>query len=131
MDQRRGIADVFSDLTREITTLFRTEVRLAKTEVSEKITQIGVGAGLIVGSAVLFMAALLLLLEAAVAALAELAGLSVAASSLIVGVIVAVIGGVVLMMGLNRLKSTNLAPEKTVEQLQRDAALAKHQVTSS
>jgi hypothetical protein len=31
-------------------------------------------------------------------------------------------------LGLSRIKARNLAPTRTLEQLQRDAALAKHEV---
>ena len=55
-------------------------------------------------------------------------GLDRAWAALIVGGVVLLIGIVLVWLGSNRLKAENLAPRKTVDQLQRDAAMAKEQV---
>jgi len=125
----RGVPDIVVDLLNEFTTLLRKEVRLARTELSDKIGMVGVGLGLIVGGAVLAMAALVVILEAIVAALID-QGLAPAAAAAIVGIVVLVIAAIFFAVGLSRLKARNLAPKRTVEQLQRDAAVAKFQVTS-
>ena len=39
----RSIPEVFSDLVGQLTTLFRKEAELARTEVSEKVSKIAVG----------------------------------------------------------------------------------------
>lgn len=126
----RGIPDILVELLKEFTSLMRKEVRLAKTEVSEKITLVGVGLALIAGAAVLAMAGLVMLLEAAVAALIDRGGLSPAAAASTVGLIVLGIAAILLALGTSRLKSANLTPTRTVEQFQRDATVAKQQVTS-
>ncbi len=38
----RNIPDIFADLLKELTTLLRSEIRLARSEFSEKITLLGV-----------------------------------------------------------------------------------------
>lgn len=125
----RTVPDILADLAKEFTSLFRTEIRLARAEVSEKISLAGMALALIVAGAVLLMAALVLLLQAAVVGLIEqgftpaLATLIVAGSTLIVGI-------VLLWYGLSRLKPRHLAPMRTVDQLQRDAAVARAQVRS-
>ncbi len=126
----RGVPDIVVDLLNEFTTLLRKEVRLARTEVSDKIGMVGMALGLIVGGAVLAIAALVLLLEAAVAALIDQAHLAPTTAALIVGVAVLIIAAIFFIVGVSRLKARNLAPKRTVEQLQRDAAVAKFQVTS-
>jgi len=126
----RGVPDIVVDLLNEFTTLLRKEVRLAKTEVSDKIGMVGVGLGMIVGGAVLAMAALVLILEAIAAAIVEQGGLTPAAAAAIVGVVVLAIAAIFFAIGISRLKARNLAPKRTVEQLQRDAAVAKFQVSS-
>jgi hypothetical protein len=129
MDQRRTVTDVLSDLTSELTTLFRKELRLARTEMSENISVLGTAVDLIAAGAALGLGGLLVLLQAAVAWLVSI-GFSAVAASLIVAGAVLVLAAILIWAGLNRMKVQRLAPTKTVEQLQRDAALARHKVTS-
>ena len=56
------------------------------------------------------------------------AGLAVGWASLAVGGVVLFIGLVLLAVGISRLKAQSLMPIKTIEQLQRDAALASHEI---
>ena len=123
----RSVPELFTDLVTQLTTLFRKEIQLARTEVSEKVTVAASGIGFIVGGAVLGMAALVMLLQAVVAWLVR-AGLQEHWAYVIVGVVVAVIAFVLVRMGMNSLKAEKLTPAKTVEQLQRDAAAAREQV---
>ena len=125
--EARSLPDLFADLITQLTTLFRKEVQLARAEASEKITEAVAAVGFMIGGAVLLIAALVLLLQAAVDGLVHL-GLDRAWAALIVGGVVLLIGIVLVWLGSNRLKAENLAPRKTVEQLQRDAAMAKEQV---
>jgi hypothetical protein len=75
---------------------------------------------------VLALAALIVLLQALVIALAEL-GLAPALSALIVGGVVAIIAFALIYKGMNDLKASNLAPTRTVEALRRDAHMIKEQ----
>jgi hypothetical protein len=127
MTRDRGVPDILLDLMREFTQLFRSEIRLAGAEVSEKVSMVGVALGLVVAGAALLMAAVVLLLQAAVAGLVA-EGFSVAVATLIVGGVVLVVGAGLVWAGMNRIKARNLTPRRTLEQLQRDAALAKHEV---
>jgi hypothetical protein len=120
----RSLKDLFPDLSHSVTTLFRKEIELARTEISEKIGQTGTAVGLSAGGAILALAALLVLLQALVIALAEL-GLAPALSSLIVGGIVAIIAFALLHKGMNGLKASSLTPIRTVEALRRDADVVK------
>jgi len=125
----RNIPDIFADLFKELTTLFRSEIRLARTEFSEKIMLLAVSLGLIAGGVVLLLAALVLGLQAGVAALIA-QGFSPTVATLIVAGVVLLIGIVLLWVGITRLQAKNLALKKTSEQLQRDVAAAKYQVTN-
>ena len=126
-NDNRSVPELFTDLVTQLTTLFRKEIQLARTEVSEKVTVAASGIGYIVGGAVLGIAALVILLQAAVAWLVR-AGIPDQWANLIVGVAVAVIAFVLVRMGMNSLKADKLTPAKTVEQLQRDATTAREQV---
>jgi F0F1-type ATP synthase assembly protein I len=125
----RSIPEIITDLLGQFPTLVRKETQLARAEISEKITQMGVGIALIAGGAVLLIPALVILLEAGVAAL-EQAGLDPAVSALIAGGGALLIGIVLLMVGISRLKAENLVPQKTIHRFQEDASMAKRQVRS-
>jgi hypothetical protein len=127
IETNRPISAIFADLVNQFTALVRKEGQLARAEISEKIDEIGIALGLVVGGAVLLIPALVILLQAAVAGLAAL-GLAVGWGSLIVGGVALVIGLALLAVGVNRLKAARLVPDKTLEQLQRDAAVATQQV---
>ena len=126
----RGVPDIVVDLLKEFSTLVRREVRLARTEVSEKIAMVGVGLACIVAGAGLAVAALVVLLEAGVDAMVNRAGFTPWQAAVILGAAALIVAGVFFAIGLFRLKAQNVAPRKTVEQLQRDAAVAKFQVNS-
>jgi len=127
MNQERSVPALFSDLIQDVTTLFRKEVQLAKTELSEKASQAATASASIAIGGVVLLAALIILLHAIVAWLAY-AGIPSHWGYLIVAVLVGIGGYVALQKGLSNLKATSLTPNRTVEQLQRDAAVAKEQV---
>ncbi|MFZ0611788.1 MAG: phage holin family protein [Desulfobacterales bacterium] len=122
----RSTASLLSDLVSEVTALMRQEMLLAKTEISEKINQLGLaGASLATGGAVLF-AGFLVLLSAAVLGLALVVPAWLAA--LLIGAVVAIIGGVMLMKGLHDLRAEELAPRRTIQSLKRDKQLAQEHI---
>jgi hypothetical protein len=71
----------------------------------------------------------LLAIVAALIGLLSEAGLDWWASALIVGAIVGAIGGVLVMKGINALKSEDLTPHQTIESLKEDAQWARRQTT--
>jgi hypothetical protein len=123
----RTIPELFTSVMRQLAELMRTEGLLARAEMSEKMTQATTGLGLIVGGAILLMPALVVLLEAAVAALVD-SGFAPYWSALIVGGACFVLGLILLLIGVSWLKAGKLMPDKTIHQLQRDAATARSQV---
>ena len=123
----RSLGDLLGNLATDTTALFRKEAQLARTEISEKLTQIQAGIVSLVVGAIVALAGIIVLLQAAVAWLAE-SGWSVAMASLIVGGVVALIGVVLLMTGQSKMKITNLAPDRAASQLRKDAELARETV---
>lgn len=123
----RSLGVLVTELSRDITTLFRKEIELARAETSEKITQVMVAVGAIAGGAILALGALIVLLQALVIAITEL-GVPPALSSLIVGAVVAAIAYALIHKGTNDLKAGSLAPNRTIDSLRRDAQVAKEQV---
>jgi hypothetical protein len=124
----RSIPEVFSDLVGQLTTLFRKEAELARTEVSEKVSKIAVGFGLAMVGGVLVIPALVVLLGAIVSALIS-NGLPVFLASVLVGGSTLVIGIFLMISGIGRLKAESLVPEKTLHQLQRDVEVAKNEMS--
>jgi hypothetical protein len=122
----RSLKDLLADLTESITTLFRKEIQLARAETSEKLSQAGIAMGAIAGGAILALAALIVLLQALVIALTE-AGLPPGWSALIVGLIVALVAYLMIHKGTKDLKANNLAPNRTMDSLKRDAQVVKEQ----
>jgi uncharacterized membrane protein YqgA involved in biofilm formation len=126
----RSIPEIVTDLFGQFTTLLSQEALLARTELSEKTSQAGNAIALMVASAVLLIPALVILLGAAVEAL-ETTGLDRIYCALIVGGGVLIIGLILLLIGVNRLKPKNLMPNRTLQQIQRDAQIARQQVSST
>jgi len=118
--QEQSLGELFAELTREITTLFRQEVTLARTEISQKVSRVGRHVGFIAAGAAIAYAGLLALVAAVICMLAEHTTLSWWASALIVGIVVAGLGGLLAWKGLDALKHEDLAPRKTLETLKED-----------
>ncbi len=123
----RSIGELFGDLTREMSTLFRQEVQLAKVEMTQKATETGKNVAFIAVGGFIAYAGLLALIATLVIILAT-AGLPWWAASLLVTVVVLAIGGVLVMQGLNRLKQTSLVPTQTMQTLKEDQEFIKETV---
>jgi hypothetical protein len=118
-----SIGALISSLLSDTTRLLRDEVRLAKAELGSKVSQARHGAvNTIIGGGILLLGVIFIML-AAVYALALV--LPPWAASLIVGGIVAAIGVIMLKKGTDELKAKNLAPHRTQENVQRDAAMIR------
>jgi hypothetical protein len=124
----RSIPEIFTDVVNQFTTLLRKEGELARTEMSEKITQVAVGLGLIVGGSVLLTPALVILLQAGVSALITNNVVREPWAPVIVGGAVFLLGIILLLVGMSRLKADALVPNKTIHQIQSDVRVAKQQV---
>ena len=124
----RSLGDLFSDLSRETTTLVRQEVQLAKAELTQSATEAARGIGMLVAGGAVAYAGLFFLLLAIVFGLIE-AGWDAWLSALVVGLVVVAIGAVLVLRARESLKPANLAPQKTVETLKEDTAWAKEQIT--
>lgn len=123
----RSLGDLFSELSRQTSTLVRQEIALAKAEMSQKASQAGKDAGMIGAGGAIAYAGFLAIVAAAVLLLGKAIDWWLAA--LIVGVLVAIVGGILIKMGLDHLKQTSPAPEQTIETLKEDKEWAKRQVS--
>jgi hypothetical protein len=126
----QSVPSIVTDLLSQFTLLLRKEGELARTEMSEKMTQVAVGIGLLLGGAVLMMPALVVVLLAVVAALDD-AGMESSTAAFVVGGAVLLLGLIFVLIGMSRLKARKLVPRKTIHQLQEDVSVAKRQVRSN
>ncbi|MCW2316551.1 Putative Holin-X, holin superfamily III [Rhodoblastus acidophilus] len=128
---QRSVVEIVGDLFTQTTTLLSKETQLVRAEMSENVASVGRGLGLVVGGAVLLIPALTVLLQAAIAALTELAKLNSYWSALIVGGATLIVGLILLAAGAGRLRAERLMPNRTVQQLKRDAAVVQQEVRGS
>jgi uncharacterized membrane protein YqjE len=126
--QERSIGELFGQLSQDMTLLVRQEVQLARVEMSEKISR--VTTNLISVAAGGFVAYIggLALTAALILAIRDLANISLAWSSLIVGLILAIVGYVMLQRGMKELKAAEIAPRRTVDNIKDDVQSIKDDV---
>lgn len=124
----RSLGELFSELARELSTLVRQEINLAKTEMSSKMSGVGKNVGFLAAGGLVAYAGFLTLIAALVIILGQV-GLPWWASALLVGLIVTGAGGFLVMKALKAFKNLDLAPKETIESLQEDKRWAKGQTT--
>jgi hypothetical protein len=112
----RSLGDLFSDLTREITTLVRSELALARVEMSTKITRAAKHVGTIVIGGVIALAGVFTL-AACIVLLLVRAGLAPWAAALLVGLGLAGVGALLATRALAALREEDLKPTETIESL--------------
>ena len=123
----RSIGELFGQLTQDMTLLFRQELQLARTEMSDKVSHVTSNlVSVLTGGFVAYIGGLALV-AALILGLHELANISPWVSALIVGALFAIAGYVILNRGLKELKRVDLAPRRTVESLKDDVQWAKEQ----
>jgi hypothetical protein len=126
--QERSIAELFGQLSQDMTLLVRQEVQLARAEMSEKLSRLTANVvSVIAGGFVAYVGALALV-AALILALNDLAGISPWVSALIVGAVLAIAGYAMLRRGLGELKRVDLAPRRTVENIKDDVQAIRNDV---
>jgi hypothetical protein len=122
----RSIGELFADLARETSTLVRQEVQLAKTELTQKATFLAKNAVFIaIGGLVAYAGFVVLLVG--LAFLLNQIGLPLWLAALLVGLVVAGVGGFMALKGLKGLKEADPVPHQTVETVKEDVRWAKEQ----
>ena len=117
----RSLGDLFSDFTREISTLVRSEVALARAEMSAKLSRAAKHIGTIVVGSVVALAGAFTLTAALVLLLVR-AGLAAWAAALLVGIGLAGIGALLASRAVSALRQEDLKPTETIETIKETAA---------
>jgi len=120
----RGLGDLLSDLGRQVSTLVRKEIDLARVEVMSSATRASRGAAIAGVGGLLVYAGLLVMLAAAVLGLIE-AGLDAWIAAFVVALFVIAVGGVVAYLGVERVKTTEMAPRQTAETVKENVEFVK------
>jgi hypothetical protein len=123
----RSLGDLFGELATETTTLVRQEVALAKKEIREEIRTVAKNVAEIVAGGALAYAGLIVLLTGLGLLLGELLFDAEWLGLLVVGALVAAVGGALAKKGLDTLKRMDPTPERTLETLKEDKEWLKHQ----
>jgi len=114
--QDRSLGELLAELTQEITTLVRQEITLARVEMTDKAANVGKQLGMLAAGGALAYSGVLAIVAALIILVAQ-AGLPLWASALIVGVVVAGVGGFLVKKGIDAIKSQDLVPRQTLETL--------------
>lgn len=123
------MGELFKQLSNDLSTLVRQELKLAQVEMTEKGKRAGLGAGMFGGAGLVGFLALLTLTACVIAALSE--AMHVWLAALIVTVIYAVVAGVLALLGRRKVsEATPPVPEQTVDTVKEDVQWAKTQLPS-
>ena len=117
--EQESTGELVSRVTREISDLVRSEMRLAQLEMSQKAKNVGFGAGLFGAAGLVALYGVGALVATAILALALV--LSAWLAALVVGVALLIVAGILGPVGKKRVSTaTPVVPERTVDNLKRD-----------
>lgn len=126
-ETNRSMPGLLSDLASQLMSLFQKEGQLVRTEVSESIHRaVAALAGMMIG-AILLIGAVNVLLGAVVTALVAM-NIPAPWAALIVAIVVGVVGALIMWGAMRNLSPSRLAPNRSAEQIRRDAQLARETV---
>jgi hypothetical protein len=128
----QSLGDLLAGLVSDVSTLFHTEIELAKTEASEKFDDVmgasrnlAIGGVLAVGAIGVFLAAIVSGLAALLMAWGMQEQLANFISAIVVTIIVGAIAWSLIAKGAADLRANKLNMERTTRSLQQDAATVK------
>lgn len=122
-DSGHSLGELLSSLATDLQELVRGEVRLARAELDQKLERVVMAAIWLIGGALVAFAGLVVLLQAAAAALAMV--MPTWAAFLIVGAVIIVVGALLARSGIALMSLKSLTPNRTAASLQKDANLVK------
>jgi uncharacterized membrane protein YqjE len=130
----RSYGELLREITHAFTELVRSEVALAKAEMSEKAARAGrhlasvaIGAGVAFAGGLALLAAVVNLVGWLIARVAS-AGLAVWLAPLLVGGVLAAVGYGMITKAVKALREESLAPEQTRQTLQENKEWLKEKV---
>lgn len=123
------VGELFKQLSEDLSTLVRQELKLAQVEMTQKGKSAGVGLGMFGGAGVVGLLALGALTTCLIAALST--GMEVWTAALIVTVVYGIATGVLALNGKSRVaEAAPPVPEQTIETVKEDAQWARTRLSS-
>jgi uncharacterized membrane protein YqjE len=127
--REQSMGELFKQLSDDLSTLVRQELRLAQAEMTEKGKKAGLGAGMFGGAGVVALVALGTFSTFVIAALSN--AMDVWLAALIVTVIYGAVAAALALSGKQRVaQATPAVPEQTLDTLKEDAQWAKTRLQS-
>lgn len=122
--ERASAPELLSEAMNHATGMMRGELDLFRAEMQQSLNKAIAAIAMIATGAVLLLVSLNVFAAAFVAWLTE-SGVGPGWSALIVGGVLVIIAVILMISGKNKLKLVNLAPTRTVRNVQRDAETLK------
>jgi len=122
--ERQSLVGLFRQIPTQVSRLVRDEVRAAQAELTAKLKDAGLGAGLLAAAAVMGLYALGVFIATAIIALSNVVAPWLAA--LIVAVLLLLIAGILAFLGLRKLKTgVPPVPTDSIESVKADIRTVK------
>jgi len=126
----RSVAELFTDLSQQLSTLFRQESLLARTEITQRLQAFAKDAVVIGVGAALGLAALMAATAAIVLLLVEL-DITPWIAAILTAVLLAIVAGVLVQARLSAMRKRTVAPVETVESIKETAQWIKKETVGS
>lgn len=123
---QRSVSELFGDVARDIQNVMRAEVRLARTEFSEKARRAGRAGGMLGLAGVTGGLAAACFVTACIAALTLV--MAVWLSALVMAIVLGLVAAGAFVAGRSRLRQVDPVPQRTIETLKDDIEWAKHRI---
>jgi len=130
MDARNApvpLVSLVTQLGSDFAYLLQTEIRMARAELSERLSAAASAGAYVAAAAVLLLSGFIVLLVD-IARWLEVAGLFYPWSLLLVAIVALAAGGALAFVGVGRLKESSLVPQRTLGQMREDFMVAKDHV---
>jgi len=112
----RSLGELFSDLSQQTAELIRQEMRLAKAELSDKLSDVGKHMAMIAAAAVFGLAALMAVTAGVVLLLVEV-GVEPWLAAVITAVVMGIVAFLLAQSGIAALRKKSIAPVETIDSL--------------
>ena len=120
----QSLSELFSELSRESSTLMRQQIELAKVELSDKMSRLGAGLARVVVGGLLAPGGLLVILAAVVLGVVAM-GVPAWLAALLVGLVVSFVGYLLAQQAIAAMGREDLAPRTTIDTLKESAEWVK------
>lgn len=128
-ESERSVGQLVADASNDISTIVRSEIQMAKAEVTKGISIGGKGAGLLAGAGFIALLGVIFLFHTLARVVAV--WLPVWAGYLVVTVLLFVVAGILALIGIRALKKAKPKPERAIRNAQDTVTAIKSGAPSS